>query len=287
MISLTRSQRAALLFVSASAYLAWYAGFGERLEAQSIAGTPPPSLTIAAHGAPPRLSSVIVRDPFAGAPAAETRDESDRNVAPGAARTTPGANPPGRTTEAPLEATVPNIAGVRDASHDIARESGPATTLVVRATIVGRNPVAYVANGTVMDIVRIGDRLGDRRIGAIDLRGIGFTDGSRLDLPGAFVAAPSVPKAASSVTIKLEDLRRLILAPGAASPPLAPGAGTRPTTPVAATTPPATPSGFPTPGPLPTVDARGIPVGTNPTPNANGPTPYPNPYPYAPPVPHR
>ena len=51
--------------------------------------------------------------------------------------------------------------------------------LAVRATIVGPNPVAYVENGTVMDIVRVGDTLGEQRIVRIDLRGITFGDGSQ------------------------------------------------------------------------------------------------------------
>lgn len=288
MIALTRAQRGALLFVSASAYLAWYSGLGERLEAQGIAGTPAPSLTIVARAAPPHLSSVIVRDPFAGTPAGGPIG----GIAPGAANapnasqnSALSANPNGTAPNIPTSsagdtavvAVVPDIGG-RDGGRD-----GAALTLVVRATIVGRNPVAYVANGSMMDIVRVGDRLGDRRIARIDLRGIAFSDGSRIDLPGAFVPTPPPVKSATAITIKLDDLRKLISRPTSQTPPLAPGVGANPTTPIVAATP--MPTGtFPSPGPLPMVDQRGIPVGTNPTPNASGPTPYPNPYPYAPPA---
>lgn len=277
MIALTRAQRAALLFVSASAYLAWFSGFDERLEAQGIGGTPTPTLTIVSRAAPRRVASVIVRDPFAGGPisgaesaAADSGPEVDASS----------------TLSGNQVTTVPNIAtsggssgfpsGVELASN---RDAGNPETLVVRATIVGSNPVAYVANGSTMDIVRIGDRLGERRIAKIDIRGIAFADGSRLDLPGAFIATPAPQKPNSSITLKLEDLRKLVRR--AERPPLAPGAGSA----TLATAPAASPSPatYPTPGPLPTIDPRGIPVGTNPTPDASGPTPYPNPYPYAPP----
>ncbi|GAC1530335.1 MAG: hypothetical protein NVS2B8_18380 [Vulcanimicrobiaceae bacterium] len=153
-----------------------------------------------------------------------------------------------------------------------------------RATIVGRNPVAYVANGNVMDIVRIGDRLGDHRVAKIDLRGIAFADGLRLDLPGNFEAPPAKRAASGGgVTIKLDDLRKLLAGPRAAGP-LAPPAGANPGTVATAVPTPAPTGTFPTPGPLPTIDQRGIPPGTNPTFDPTAPTPYPEPYPYAPPA---
>ncbi len=284
MISLTRAQRTALLFVSASAYLAWYSGFGERLEAQGIGGAPGPTLTLVPRGAPPPVSTIIVRDPFAGAPARGARSDA---AAPSARAASTSS-----TSSSAANGTVPNISGASGEATtatvpDIAggHDRPDALNLVVRATIVGRNPVAYVANGAMMDIVRIGDRLGDRRIALIDIRGIAFSDGTRLDLPGAFVATPRPLAAGTAVTIKLDDLRRLLLKASPQSPPLAPGAGAGTTVPPAAT--PAPTGTFPSPGPLPTIDPRGIPVGTNPTSNPNGPTPYPNPYPYAPPGLHR
>lgn len=277
MIAITRAQRMALLFASASAYIAWFSGFDGRLEAQGLVGAPTPMLTIVPRGAPPRVGSIIHRDPFDGAP----RNPSESVAATAEIPT----EREGRATEL---VTVPNISvsngdpTLADTANSPNRNAGDSETLVVRATIVGRNPVAYVANGSAMDIVRVGDRLGDRRIGRIDLRGIAFSDGSRLDLPGVFIATPAPRKSGSTVTIKLADLRRLLLRPSAQTPPASPqNTVLSPTAPVSVATPLA--PTYPTPGPLPTIDPRGIPVGTNPTPDANGPTPYPNPYPYAPP----
>jgi len=279
LISTTRSQRAALFFVSASAYLAWYSGFGEPLEAQGIAGAPAPSLTIVPKAIQPHVSRLIMRDPFAGAPERSApNDASSRSPSTDGASVTIHTNAmvPKNLTSADDMTTgfVPDIASARDTAN--------AVTLVVKATIVGRNPVAYVANGTMMDIVRVGDRLGDRRVAKIDIRGIVFSDGTRLDLPGAFVPTPPPAAAGSAITIKLDDLRRLLkpnLQQSLSAPPHRHSAGAAP-----AAVAPASTEIFPTPGSLPTIDARGIPAGTNPTPNASGPTPYPNPYPYAPPA---
>ncbi len=276
MIALTRRQRSLALFFSASSYLAWFSGVGDRLDAQGIAGTPMPSLTIAPRSAPPRVNAIIRRDPFAGAPA--PRDAGgdapsrDRPYNADASASAVGGPAPG--------GTVPDIAGALPAGIDARPQEAP-LTLVVRATITGPNPVAYVANGTMMDIVRIGDRLGDRRVAKIDLRGLAFADGSRLDLLGNFEVRPAPVRAAGGVTIKLDDLRKLLLGTRAEAP-LAPPAGTNPAT-VASPAPSATGS-FPTPGPLPTVNQRGVPVGTNPTFDPSAPTPYPEAYPYAPPA---
>ena len=288
MITFTHRQRSLVLFFSASAYIAWFSGLGERLDAQSLVGTPAPTLTLAPRALPPRVGSMITRDPFAAAPS------EDRPESPTAPQTesAPRAFSPGYTT-------VPNIAGAPPVPDpgvgttivaeqnlpDDVRPSSAAMILVVRATIVGANPVAYVANGSMMDIVRIGDRLGDRRVAKIDLRGLAFADGSRLNLAGSFEAPPAPPKrrvAAGGATIRLDDLRKLLGVAQSQSPPLAPRAGA--TTVTATAAPPAPAGTFPTPGPLPTVNQRGVPVGTNPTFDPTGPTPYPEPYPYAPPA---
>ncbi len=286
MITFTNRQRSLALFLSASAYIAWFSGLGERLDAQSLVGTPAPTLTLAPRALPPRVGSMIKRDPFAAAPSEDRPEEAPASQAENASRSyTPGYT------------TVPNLVGApsvpdpgvgttivdqRGAPGEV-RMTSAATTLDVRATIVGANPVAYVANGTMMDIVRIGDRLGDRRVAKIDLRGLAFADGSRLDLAGSFEAPPAPPKrrvAASEATIRLDDLRKLLGVAQAQSPPLAPPAGAGAVTATAA--PPAPAGTFPSPGPLPTVNQRGVPVGTNPTFDPTGPTPYPEPYPYAP-----
>ena len=290
MITFTHRQRSLVLFFSASAYIAWFSGLGERLDAQSLVGTPTPMLTLAPRELPPRVANIIKRDPFAAAPSedrpepppAPQYESASRSFSPGYATVpnlaeAPAVPDPGVGTTIVAQQGAPD--GVRPASVEM--------TLVVRATIVGANPVAYVANGSTMDIVRVGDRLGDRRVAKIDLRGLAFADGSRLDLVGNFEAPPARPKrrvAAGGATIRLDDLRRLLGVAQAQSPPLAPPAGA-PT--VTATAMPPAPAGtFPTPGPLPTVNQRGVPVGTNPTFDPTGPTPYPEPYPYAPPARH-
>lgn len=287
MISFTHRQRSLALFFSASAYIAWFSGLGERLDARSL-GAPAPMLTLAPRALPPAVGSVILRDPFAAAP---SEDRPEPPPAPRAMNAS-AAFTSGYTS-------VPNLAGappVPDPGNGttlVAQQSAPndvrpassAMTLVVRATIVGSNPVAYVANGSMMDIVRIGDRLGDRRVAKIDLRGLAFADGSRLELVGSFEAPPAPSRrqvTTGGVTIRLDDLRKLLGVAHAQSPPLAPSTGATVVTPTAA--PPKPAGTFPTPGPLPTVNQRGVPVGTNPTFDPTGPTPYPEPYPYAPPA---
>ncbi len=275
-MTLTRRQRSLVLFFSASSYLAWFSGVGDRLDAEGIVGTPMPSMTIVPRSAPPRVNAIIRRDPFAGAPAprdggADAPSHDRTYNADSSAPALGGPAPAG---------VVPDIAGAPPAGIDARPQEAP-LTLVVRATITGPNPVAYVANGTMMDIVRIGDRLGDRRVAKIDLRGLAFADGSRLDLPGNFEAPRAPVRAAAGVTIKLDDLRKLLLGTRGESP-LAPPAGANPAT---VTNPMPVPTGtFPTPGPLPTVNQRGVPVGTNPTFDPSAPTPYPEAYPYAPPA---
>jgi hypothetical protein len=110
----------------------------------------------------------------------------------------------------------------------------------------------------------------------IDLQGIALSDGSRLDLPGTFVATPPPETGGPpNVVVPISDLRRLLAAQQA-------GNGVPATSgPQAAPTSAITP-GYPSPGPLPTVDQRGIPVGVSPTPDVNDPTAFPYPYPYAP-----
>jgi len=287
MIGLTRTQRTLVLFFSASAYIAWFSGLGERIEAQGVTRSPAPSLTVAPRNAPPRVNAIIRRDPFAGAP---VRVEDDRRSSQGprAARV-PTHDPGSALVNAPGVSAagggVPDVGGTASVPNPASDPRGAAVgaslTLVVRATITGANPVAYVANGTMMDIVRVGDRLGDRRIAKIDLRGLAFSDGSRLDLPGNFDATPAPRVASNVVTLKIDDLRKLILGTRSLSP-LAPPAA--PPAQTLATSTPAPTGTFPSPGPLPTVNQRGIPVGTNPTFDPHAPTPYPEPYPYAPPA---
>ena len=258
--TLTRRGRTLLLFLSAAGYTAWFSGLGDRTEAQGVAEPNVRAFTLPRAPLSPNVAAAIVRDPFAGAP-------GQAALSIGAAA--PNFAIPERAADVPAGVVVPNIGEVADADP-------PAMQLAVRATIVGPNPVAYVENGTVMDIVRVGDTLGEQRIVRIDLRGITFGDGSRLDLPDAYAATPPPARAVeSAITLRVADLRRL-LAPRQA--PVAPIA-----TPSAAIPTPSPSASYPTPGPLPTVNAQGIPVGVNPTFDPTAPTPYPYPYPYAPP----
>ena len=288
-LSLTRRQRAMLLFLSASGYTAWFSGVGERGEAQGFATESPAGVSISERRLPPRVASVISHDPFSGKPTVATN-------APNAKITTQTGGPngsaaSGTTPRTPTSAAasvaaiaggglgagargnvVPNIGADPNVASDA---TGPTLTLMLRATIIGRNPVAYVENGTMMDIVRVGDSLGDRRVAKIDLRGIAFTDGSRLDLPDTYIStpAPRRPTATQQRGLTLNDLRRLLIPP---QPSATQGSSEGAPLPAPTGT-------YPTPGPLPTVNTQGLPVGVNPTPNPYNPTPYPYPYPYAPP----
>jgi hypothetical protein len=252
---LSKRGRTVLLFLSAANYTAWFSGLGERGDAQGMTGA---SAFLTLERFTPRSSNIalaISRDPFDGLRKPITL--------PKANTTTAG------TSEDPL---VPDIA---------VGSLGPAAVrLAVHATITGPNPVAYVGDGASMDIVRVGDTLGGQRVAAIDLRGIAFTSGARLDLPDGQALKPQPPRQQNDRTVlfRLSDLQRLF--------------GTRQTTqpqpdgsPTAAATT-AQPSAAVTdepPAPLRTADARGFAVGTNPVPDSGSATPEPYPYPYAPP----
>ena len=272
-LTLTARQRSLLLFLSASGYTAWFSGLGERTDAGELGAVSQPFATVGVRADLPRVASLIVRDPFAGkpsvGPARVMPDRSHPANDADADSAVPLARAPGKSDGV----VVPDIAG--------AGAGLPALTLVLRATIVGPNPIAYVANGTAMDIVRVGDTLGERRVTKIDLRGIAFDDGTRLDLPVAYLATPQPARrrSASDDRISLEALRRLLL-------PAREANAARNTATQAPPPQPAQTETVPTPGALPTVDMRGLPVGVNPTSDPNGPTPYPNPYPYAPPAHH-
>ncbi len=281
-ITLTARQHAALLFLSASGYIAWLSGLGGRLEAQDLAPGRPATFTIVEAGPAPRVADVIRRDPFAGKPRTDARQQSaattDGTTA-AVGKAAPDAATAIASGGAPGDLAVPNIG---DEPGTVAQPPTAMLTLALRATIVGPNPVAYVENGTVMDIVRVGDALGDRRIAKIDLRGIAFGDGTRLDLPETqmspvpLTAGTPAPRAATPRTLTLEDLRRLLATrtKAEAQPSALPASLSSPSA-----------ASDPSPGPLPTIDTRGLPVGVNPTSNPEAPTPFPYPYPYAPPAP--
>jgi hypothetical protein len=147
---------------------------------------------------------------------------------------------------------------------------------VVRATLVGAHAAAYVANGNDVSLVRVGDAVDGRRIVLIDVRGIAFSDGSRLDLAEKYLATPA-PRATprsriDAVARELARLRATIERRATEVP------SSKSTAPVATPRRPPEPTAWP----LPTADARGRPVGVNPTPDAADPTAFPYPYPYPP-----
>ena len=266
MIALTRLQRTLALFFSACTYVAWFSGIDDPLEARGIDRTPSIILSPAPPWRRPHLDALIRRDPFAGAP--ERSDVAD------------GTN--GIDVSQTPDANAREVAD-RVASGSLATNAGsPSTEFVLRATIAGPNPVGYVANGAAMEIVRVGDRLGERVIVKIDLRGLTFSDGTHLDLPDAYAPTPPAPRVEPArITLRLDQLRALlrVTVPDRSAP-----ARTMPTAASVPSPSVADAGRFPTPGALPTVNQRGFTVGTNPTFDPTAPTPYPEPYPYAPPA---
>jgi hypothetical protein len=264
--AITRRQQRTLFAVSASCYACWLAGFGDRLEAQGVVRD---DLTIAARAtAAPPVTRSIVRDPFAGAPDGEATSTNasgeDPLLRPLSNRTRP---------DAPL---VPDIDTSGDALAELpartTREpAGAAPQFILRATLVGTPSLAYVTGPDGTAIERVGDRVGERRIQRIDLRGISFTDGTRLWLVDRRreLRAPSATGTKSGLAEKIDALRAVVSK--LAQPALLPAAA------------PATPTAQPsveavvTPGPLPTIIPNALPVGVSPTANAYGPTPFPVP----------
>ena len=262
-LSTTSAQRKILFFVSISGYAAWFAGLGEPLDAQALDKPATYAPRVFATKPFPRIASLVLRDPFATA---------SRRVRPAAGRVDVARSAIGPGQLSPSADTlVPDIVPDAQAAAPVA---------AVRATIAGANPVAYVANGQAMDIVRVGDSLGSRRVVAIDLHGLSLDDGTRLDLPQVFLASPH-DSGQRGATFRLEDLRRLIAPLIRAQSQ--PQDRARASVPAPQSTERVDPETvYPTAGPLPTVDARGLPVGVNPTPDPVDPTPFPDPYPYAP-----
>jgi hypothetical protein len=211
------------------------------------------------------VTDTILRDPFAGSP-------SDNAPYPGNDRRNFGAA--GITaTGTGGSVVVPDIDG------SAIERAAPLLTL--RATIAGPSPVAYLDDGSGLQIVRVGDVVAGRNVARIDLRGLAFADGTRVDLPDA---TPSSATAATPqpATGRRRDASRTNasralsgampgVSPAAPAPPILPAPG-----------PSASPETYPTPAPLRTADSRGLAPGVNPTPDTTGPTAFPYPYPYAP-----
>ncbi len=260
-ISFSRRTRSLLLLVSAACYLASFTDAGEPLDARGLGGRGP-IVVPERWSTPIAVEALVRRDPFLADPTPA-----------------PLLRPPPATDDEPV---VPDIDPRADAlGAAVPAKVTPAfDPLVVRATIVGRRPLAFVASGrTGETIVGLGDRLGGARVRAIDLQGVVLTDGTRLDLPSSYLATPRpaarVESRADAALDAVANLRTLLL-----HSHLERDAASRART--AAVTPLPQP---PSPGPLRTVDARGLVPGVNPTPDLTDPTAQPYPYPYAP-VPH-
>lgn len=230
---------------------AWLCRAEFGLEAQTLA---PDAHLGGVAAAPParRLLDAIVRDPFAGAP----------DDAPAARPASSWESDAGAAGD-----RVPNI-------DTAAGTAAPATQLTVRAAIVGSNPVAYVDDGSGMQIVRIGDIVGGRNVSAIDLQGVVFADGTRLNLPAAPPLAVPLPPVGHVTRSRAARAAARHLPPPRSSTP-SPAAVASPS--------PAPELLYATPAPLRTVDARGLAPGVNPTPDLFDPTPFSYPYPYPPP----
>ncbi len=127
--------------------------------------------------------------------------------------------------------------------------------------------------------VRVGDTLGGQRVAAIDLRGLAFASGVRLELPNGYAATPQ-PRTHGdrAVLFRLSDLRRLFGFSRAMRSQVAAAAEA-----TASPVPTAAAATDQRPAPLRTADSRGFAVGTNPSPDSGDATPQPYPYPYAPP----
>jgi hypothetical protein len=252
-VALTRRQRALLLTASAISLVPASLPFSDVLLAheESPAGA---VLSVPRTERSLPVGEAILRDPFGGKPSV------------------PGVRPePGSDTRVPDIAAMP-------AELESPVDAPNVATLELKATIVGGPAIAYVQDGPSIDVVHVGSKLGGRNIRSIGLRGIVFSDGTRLELSSH---ANSVDRAASNQrppSTTIEVLRRLLtqaLRGRAATPAQS--------VPSLQVSPSATPSAaralatFPPPGPLPTIVPDFLPVGVSPTIDPNGATPYPLP----------
>ncbi len=257
MLLFAPSSRRLWLLVSATSYAATFCGSGDRLGAAEVSEV---SITAAAAASPstdPPVESIVRRDPFEGA--------------------IPSTSAPSAPKDGG-DVAVPDI--VPHYADEIAFDETPKTdapALSLRATITGSHPVAFVEVGNTLTIVRISDTIAGKRVAGIDLRGLRFSDGTRLDLVGSSMRAPEPAlakeaKRPDALMREFQRLRQLVLSRSTTNlteiPPSA--ASQRSSDSVV------------TPGPLRTVDPRGIAVGATPIPDTGAPTAFPIPYPYAP-----
>jgi hypothetical protein len=261
--AITRRTRAILVFVSAGAYVLSLCDVSERTEAHGF-DVPGSATVVVDVSTPPSIASIVRRDPFAGEPGERTDPPS-------------GVSDPGGP-----DPVVPDIVpgDAPPEGADAGAGARQPLALTVRATIVGRQAIAYVAEGGDLQLVRVGDTLASRRVAAIDERGIELSDGTRADLPESYLATPEPARPRrqplEGAEREIQRLRTLLTNARAA---VREPAATHQVPPAPS---PLAPPAEVKPGPLPTVDARGLPVGVNPTPDASDPTAFPYPYPYPP-----
>jgi hypothetical protein len=230
------------LFIVLTAVVAAY-GTGSRASRAPIVIAPLPGEARMPAYEP--LERVIKRDPFVGAPSR------------------PHANPP---PDASFDADGSALDFVAfDAPPDPPPIEG---NLILKATIVGEEPVAYLASGSTMRIVRVGDLIGERQVVAIDARGVRLSGGMRLELESSSAPRISPSPRLRARALRQPDATRKAPAPSS-SASLPPAAS--PTTLIPAT-----------PAPLPTIRFGAYPLGSRPTPDPGAPTAFPYPYPYPP-----
>ena len=257
---LTRTVRSLLVVVSAVCYAASVTNVGDPLDARGLDRIAPPKRGFGDVRPVLPAALVIRRDPFEGGPATAPERHDAFSPETTAAVSVPDIDP---AAAGPVDPAAPGMPV----------SAQPADAVAVRATIVGPRPVAYVEVGDDVRIVRVGDLCAGRRIAAIDLAGVAFTDGTRLSLPGTYLATPEPRRAPHThvdpVFAEIAKLRAIV-------------SGHRDKGTPASATAPARRAEDSTPSPQRTVDARGLPAGVNPTPDFVDPTARPYPYPYAP-----
>jgi len=231
----------ALFVVLCATLYAYAAG----LRAAATNDTAPVVRSARVEGAYVPLDGIIRRDPFAGAPRAP--------------------RPKPTATEAFQALDLFNGESDIVASGSRANSSETTPAFVLKATIVGDSPVAYLSAGKTLRIVRVGDFVGERKVIAIDARGITLAGGDRLNLESTSAASRARGEAGQRGMTRSRSKQEL------ATPSAAPI--------VATTSAPVAPT---TPGPLPTIKPGAYPIGSRPTPDPFAPTAFPYPYPYPP-----
>jgi hypothetical protein len=249
---LTPLQRTAAFAFSAVTYGLAFLSDGSALKAQPAAN----SLRVAPLVLPTTLAiaASIRRDPFAFTPRPQRLAEPAAPAGTGDANAGFAPVPPGLT--------VPSIDGLGQAE-------GPSRSISLKATIAGEQPVAYLQDGQRMTIVRPGDAIEGLRVRLIDLRGVAFDDGTRLELPERSGAA----ERARATVLPARGTAAAEAAPTATPAPASAGGGAAGSGPL---------HDGPTPGQLPTPKPGSYPLGTRPTSDPAAPTAFPYPYPYAP-----